>query len=279
MKRVKTYDELTIADDFLFCKVMEFNEALTKELIERIVGKKIDIIKPVDRQKAIEITPDGRGIRLDVRVEGDDTIYELEMQNGHKADLPRRGRYYQSLSALDQMERGSEYRELKDCFLIFICTFDPFDVGLVRYTVRHTIEEKPELEYNDGTTIVYFSTLENSLGHDEIDEELKGTLDFFDGRSPTSQLAKKIEEAVLRAKHQGEWRKEYMLLEEKYKEFLEEGRAEGREEGRAEGLAEGLDRALCVLLKRDGREGEYEEAMRDPAVRDALLREYGLLEQ
>ena len=78
-----------------------------------------------------------------------------------------------------------------------------------------------------------------------------------------------------------------MLLEEKYKEFLEEGRAEGREEGRAEGreeghaegLAEGLDRALCVLLKRDGREGEYEEAMRDPAVRDALLREYGLLEQ
>ena len=110
----------------------------------------------------IEITPDGRGIRLDVRVEGDDTIYELEMQNGHKADLPRRGRYYQSLSALDQMERGSEYRELKDCFLIFICTFDPFDAGLVRYTVRHTIEEKPELEYNDGTTIVYHKTAEKT---------------------------------------------------------------------------------------------------------------------
>ncbi len=35
--RTKTYEELTIADDFMFCKILQDNPDLTKELLELIL--------------------------------------------------------------------------------------------------------------------------------------------------------------------------------------------------------------------------------------------------
>lgn len=112
MARIKSYEELTFSDDFMFCKVLENNKELCRELIELILDTKIRIIENVSRQKPIEITPDGRGIRLDVCMQGDDTVYNLEMQNTDKKDLQFRARYSQSMLDLDMMERGSEFREL-----------------------------------------------------------------------------------------------------------------------------------------------------------------------
>ena len=75
---VKKYEELTFTDDFMFCKVMQNNPDLCKHLIELIIGKKITMITYPDTQKAIEITADGKGIRMDVYVEGDGTrVIEL----------------------------------------------------------------------------------------------------------------------------------------------------------------------------------------------------------
>jgi len=43
--KVKEYDELRFTDNFLFCKVLENNKELCKELLELILGKKIQKIK------------------------------------------------------------------------------------------------------------------------------------------------------------------------------------------------------------------------------------------
>ena len=56
---VKEYDELQFTDDFLFCKVLENNEDLCKELLELILGKKIRKINYLAKQKVIDITSDG----------------------------------------------------------------------------------------------------------------------------------------------------------------------------------------------------------------------------
>ncbi|MBQ7933455.1 MAG: hypothetical protein IJ327_01525 [Lachnospiraceae bacterium] len=63
---IKEYDELLFTDDFLFCKVLENNEDLCKELLELILGKKIRRINYLAKQKVIDITSDGKGVRLDV---------------------------------------------------------------------------------------------------------------------------------------------------------------------------------------------------------------------
>ena len=62
---IKTFDELTFCDDFLFGNVMS-DEKLCKELLEIILGVKIRKIKYPEGQKSIKITRGSKGIRLDV---------------------------------------------------------------------------------------------------------------------------------------------------------------------------------------------------------------------
>lgn len=45
---------------------------------------------------------------------------------------------------LNHLEMGMPYRELKECYIIFICTFDPFGKGMHRYTFRNTCQEDRE---------------------------------------------------------------------------------------------------------------------------------------
>ena len=78
----KKYEELTFSDDFMFCKVLEDDPALCLELVELILDKKVGELASVNRQKPIEMTADGKGVRFDVYAEGNDgAIYDIEMQN------------------------------------------------------------------------------------------------------------------------------------------------------------------------------------------------------
>ena len=78
----------------------------------------------------IEITADGRGIRLDVYLDDEHgTVYDLEMQTTKHSDLPKRSRYYQGMIDLNLIQRGAKFSDLKKSYVIFICTEDPFDEG------------------------------------------------------------------------------------------------------------------------------------------------------
>ena len=79
-KRMKEYEELRFNDDFMFCKILQKNEDLCKELTELVIGRKIGTIVKSERQKAIEITADGHGVRFDVFFEDDEKrVYNIEM--------------------------------------------------------------------------------------------------------------------------------------------------------------------------------------------------------
>lgn len=287
MKRPKKFDELTITDDFMFCKVMENNEELCRELAECILGVKIEKIYDLGQQKVIRIMPDKRGIRMDVSFAGDDRIYNIEMENWHKKELPKRNRYYQSLIDLDMMDSGEPYYDLPDTCIIFICTFDPFGYGLPRYTVRQIIEENNEIQYNDGTAKVFVSTA--GAENRGIRPELKALLDYMQGKPAADGFVKRLDAAVKKARSMETWRKEYMLLEEKYAEYLaegreagreegrEEGRKEGREEGREEGLKEGSSMTKLEIARKMLRRGDSCETIAEltdlPLEQVAGLRE------
>lgn len=111
----KKYEELDFTDDFFFCKILMKNKRLCKELLELILKIKIEKIVFSMEQKPIEITADGKGVRLDVYVEDDEkTIYDIEMQPTMKKNLPKRSRYYQGMIDLNLIERGANYKELKN---------------------------------------------------------------------------------------------------------------------------------------------------------------------
>ena len=117
------------------------------------------------------------------------------------------------------------------------CKFDPFGAGKSIYNVRQHIEEMPEFQYNDGTSKIFLSAKKPlSKG---LAGEMKDFLDFVGGRSDSGILPGRIRQAMEKVKGQAEWRKEYMLLQEKIDEASEiaekKGRAEGEKIGRAEG--------------------------------------------
>lgn len=223
----KKYEELNFIDDFFFCKILMKNKQLCKELLELILQIKIEEIVFTMEQKPIEITSDGKGIRLDVYVEdGSKTVYDIEMQPTMRKNLPKRSRYYQGMIDLNLIERGADYKELKKSFVIFICLSDPFDEGLHVYTFENQCKELPGLFLGDETTKVFINAAGTA---NDISDEMRDFLDYLQGKGIKNDFTRQIDEEVNKARVHEEWRVEYMSLFLRDQEMREEGREEGRE--------------------------------------------------
>ncbi len=201
---VKEYDELQFTDDFLFCKVLENNEDLCRELLELILAKKIRKINYLAKQKVIDITSDGKGIRLDVYLEDEEnTVFDIEMQTTTSNNLPKRTRYYQGMIDLNLIEKGMDYRELKESYIIFICMQNPFKKDLHLYTFENKCNEDMGLSLGDESTKVILTPDGKA---DDVSSGLSEFLDYLAGKGGNSSFVKRLDEAVDKAKNKEEWR-------------------------------------------------------------------------
>lgn len=240
---MKKYEELTFTDDYMFCKIMQQNEDLCKRVVEVIIGRKIGKIIHNEKQKPIDVTSNGRGIRMDVILEDDEnTIYNIEMQNADTKNIAKRSRYYQGMLDADHMERGWEYEELKKSYIIFINMFDMFEQGLPKYTFTNRCHEKPDLEMGDDTIKIFL----NAQGIcDKIEPEIKSLITYLSKGKPTSELTEEIDTRVVNARTNPRWRTEFMTLAERY--YIE--RKQGREEGIKQGLEQGRADSILTFVK------------------------------
>ena len=154
----KAWENLTIADNFIFQKVMR-KKRLCKRLIENILQIKIRKIVFPEMEKDIRIRRDSKSVRLDVYVEDDaGMLYDIEMQTTDYTDptaLPKRTRYYQAMMDMDVLNnKGELYTKLRKTYIIFICTFDPFDRNLSQYTFRETMATADEASLIELTAAV-----------------------------------------------------------------------------------------------------------------------------
>lgn len=265
--KIKPYEELTFTDDFCFCKVMQKPE-ICKGVLEIILNKKIKGIVQLESQDTIEITANGKGIRLDVIVEDENNIiYNIEMQTTFSRDLPKRSRYYQGMIDLNTLERGDSYDDLKTSYVIFLCRFDPFKRGIVQYTFENVCKEVPDMPLNDETAKVFI----NPYGDvSKCRPDLKNFLSYLCDCITRDPFTEKIDQAVVEVRGHQEWRSEYMTLYMKLKEERNEGRAEGRVEGSAQ-----TAKLFAILLKLD-RLQDAEKAATDTAYREKLMKEFNL---
>ena len=225
----KRYASLQFSDDFLFCKILTENEDITKELLELILNIKIGCVR-VNKQEAIELTADGRGVRLDVYAEDDENeVFDVEMQTTRQKNLPKRSRYYQGMIDLHLINRGDDFKKLKKSFVIFICMSDPFP-GYERciYTFENACKEETELFLGDETYKVFLNA-DGTKG--DVSDEMKDFLHLLKDGYGKSPLTKKIEEQVIKAREHKEWRLEYMTLYMRDRQNREEGFEKGLEQG------------------------------------------------
>ncbi|MEL3905899.1 MAG: Rpn family recombination-promoting nuclease/putative transposase [Treponema sp.] len=139
-------------------------------------------------------------------------------------------RYYQCAIDNSAINKGGDYNNLPDTFIIFLCTFDYLQKGLPLYTINLACAETGQL-FNDGTTKI----IVNSRASEKAEENLKAFLSYMNGKPPETAFTKELEKRVHETKDDEEKRREYMLL----KSFEMDARRAGLTEGIQRGFADG----------------------------------------
>ena len=229
--RIKTIDELTLMDDYMFAQVMRDTRHL-KPLLQFVLQVSIAKIELIEPQKTEKEGYDSKGIRLDLYVTDEQgVVYNVEVQTTSKKHLPKRMRYYQSTIDISILRPGVDYKELRKTFVIFICNYDPFGRNRYLYTFENICREEPDLLFGDETVKVIVNT-RGEIG--EISEELKEVIRYLNDGTVSGQYSQELDTAVTAVKSNEERRLEYMTLAMHDMEIREEAREEGREEGKDE---------------------------------------------
>ena len=243
MQKFKRLEDLTITDDFMFSQVMK-DEVICKEVVETILGIKVGKIKFLTSQHEIEITPEAKSITLDVYLRDEEKIINVELQNGHRLELPKRCRYYQAVADIDNTQPGDIYSKMKDNYVIFICTFDPFLQGKAFYRFENICMDcNPPLPLRDGTYKLFLNTAAEDLTL--LDPELKLFYDYIRRGTADSALTGRIESSINKLKENTEVRRKYMT----YTTRIAEAKSEAFEEGISLGITQGEQKAKLETAK------------------------------
>ena len=236
----KPVEELTFTDDFMFGTIMK-NKGICKGVLERLLHIKVDKIEYPSLQKTITPFYESKGIRLDVYVFDSDRVFDIEIQTSIPPSLPKRTRYYQSLMDVDNLLRGQSYAELKESYVIFICTQDPFGKGLPVYTFRNVCSEDGTLFLDDKSAKVFYNV--GDWGK-EKEPELSALLEYLCERRATSGFTQHIDALVEKAKRNEKFRSWYMSLniheDDLRRESLQLGEKIGFERGIRKGRRDGI---------------------------------------
>lgn len=208
------WENLTFADNFIFCKVMETSPDICREMLELLLDIKIERIEIPEAEKTMKVDYDSRGIRLDVYVKDESgRCFDIEVQTSVEKDLAlaKRTRYYQGLMDVDSVFSGTKYKDLNETFVIFLCLGDTFDSGLPVYTFENVCKENPEIKMNDETRKIFF----NAKKYDTMkSEKLKSFFKYLCGKEPSSGFSERISAIVKRIKMNARWRHEFMTWQE-----------------------------------------------------------------
>lgn len=201
--------KLSIREDFVFGSVMS-SKKICLELIRLILPDlNIQSIEFPERQKTVEDEFHSHGVRFDVYTrDNQGNAYEIEMQVQNTKELPQRARYYRGRIDSDNLARGDEYALLKKTFVIFICDFDLFGLGLHKYEFKNILKGHDEVRLNDGQSTIFLNT--KGTAHD-VSKGLENFLKFVDNKAVSNDnFIDQIKERIDQLSSSAKWRQQYM---------------------------------------------------------------------
>jgi predicted transposase/invertase (TIGR01784 family) len=202
---------------------------------------------------------------MDVYLKDENKVINVEMQASNHGDLPRRARYYQAAADIDTTPKGSEYSDLKQNYVIFICTFDPFHNGKPFYTFQnYCINYDEPIPLEDGTEKIFLNTTAKDLSN--LDLDLRLFYDYIKGEVAQTAFTKELDKSIARMKQEKEERNMYLTYTSRmmecrrdgYEEGLHTGLTTGREEGISIGLATGREEGISIGLEQGLEQGRLE---------------------
>ena len=247
--KFKRWEDLDITDDFIFSRVMR-NKKLCRTLLEMILKVKVGKIKFLTSHHAIQIEPNAKGIIMDVYLKDENKVINVEMQTSNHGDLPRRARYYQAAADIDTTPKGSKYKDLKQNYVIFICTIDPFLKGKPIYSFQnYCVNYGVPIPLADGTEKIFLNTTAKDTTN--LDGEMSLFYDYVRDKTAQTAFTKELDATISRMKQEKEERNMYLT----YTSRMMECRQDGYEEGISIGLERGAYQKALETAKAFLSEG------------------------
>ena len=241
------WKKLTLADDFIFSRIMQ-NTEVCKEVLELLLKIKISHIKFPVAQKVIQTLKVSKGVRMDVYVQEPDgqRVFDIEIQSVITKEEALRARYYQGMLDLDNLLKGSDYVELPQTYIIFLCMNDPFDLNLPIYEPHSYIDPNNQHPYDDKTRKIFY----NVSRYQDVDEpRIKDFLQYLKNKTPTNDFTRRLDKMVEELKTIEVGFTDYIAARQKEFDWFRQGKEQGFEAGLQQGLEQGQER------------GAYEKAL------------------
>lgn len=270
MRKQRIANEIRISNQYAFAKVMKDNPELFRQTAERLLGIEIDSVQSIETEDS-EVLILNKSVCFDAVLKGSNAVVEIEMQTSEEKDLPKRLRYYHSMIDRRILPKGSDYCELKSVYVVFLCTYDEFGLGLPVYVFRRRCEQDGSLVLDDGMT----SVILNARGDMSLaDEKVAPVLEYVMTNAPRDELTHLLSKALDEAKRDEVWMANMDIFEMDRR--MDERRAEQR--GREQGAADERERQskLIEALTLDGWEpGDILAAMKSEGIA-ALYERYAI---
>ena len=222
----KTFEEkkafvsaFNVIDDTFFHKVVE-DRGVCEEILRVIIGD--PAIKVIESRPQMSLrNTAAKSVVLDVLCEdASGRRYNVEVQKSDDDDHVKRARYNQANIDTMFTEKGINYRELPDVYIIFITKFDIFKSGKTVYHIGRRIEETGMLVDNGAYEIYVTAT-----GKD--DSEVTELMRYFLKSEGKNKKFPRLSNRVDFFKNIKEGVNEMCEISDRLK-------AEGREEGKTE---------------------------------------------
>ena len=279
-RQIKPFEELTISDDYLFKRIM-IEKDICMRFLESLLQVKIKDIKYIGVEQGFKETYLGKGIRLDVYIEDENnTIYNIEMQAPSKDNkyLGKRIRYYQALIDSAILNRGDKYKNLKNLYIIFICTFGLFHCKRQVYFFKNYCSDDKNIRLEDGVTKIIIST----KGKEEKnpDKDLKAFIDYVNGILPDNDFVQTMNSRIGEIKQKESERSLYMQYELRLRDEREAGRLEGKQEEKVENIRLFMkngnfsaEQVMKILQVPEKEQGLYLRLLNDPVFYEEYFSE------
>ncbi|MCH5196777.1 MAG: Rpn family recombination-promoting nuclease/putative transposase [Oscillospiraceae bacterium] len=162
--------QFNLMDDTFFAVVMR-NKDACEYLLSALLGKPIKVIENKTQYSLRNI--ENHSVVLDALVEDDEhKLYNVEIQINDKKDHGRRMRYYHTAIDWSYLEKGEDYENLPELYMILISVFDPFKKNKNHYEVKQYVDDTTE--YDDGIHRLYFNTeVDDGTGLSKLLQYLK----------------------------------------------------------------------------------------------------------
>ena len=226
---------VTFDKDLMFCAVMKHKEPCIK-FLESVLEKKIKDVsfRDIDVQKYLSYHPAKKAVILDVFFDDDTTMYNIEMQSTNVNNLLNRASIYEALLIADSVHKGrTSYKTLKSRYVIFLCTFDPFEnyrYNKKFYKIESICKNVTDLPIDDGRHILFLNTKgvdgKISTNLEALFEYINGGKDSI-GKETDNELVKLIDDYVEKTNADEQWRAEYMKYMFDMQDQYDKGVAEG----------------------------------------------------